>query len=293
MQMNTNLATHENSQAALLNEFSSDLLNKILHDFPFFGAGRLLHAFQEKSSSEADTLLHKAMLYGGESQWVYFVFQQLNNPETGTIVRNITIPEKIEVVSGTLENKTENFEPKNEENTPNDNKQDLEDAILDAETLNIAADEQDALTDSNIQIALDLNQSENQSIPEKTGSEALFEPFHTVDYFASQGIRLKEEKLGDDTLGKQVKTFTQWLRSMKRIYEEQKGVLEKNEEDSVIRIADTSNKDEIVLTETMANVYLQQGKKSKAAEVYHKLSLLHPEKSSYFASLIEKLNRIQ
>ncbi|HLO37854.1 MAG TPA: hypothetical protein VK173_05170, partial [Lacibacter sp.] len=64
-----------------------------------------------------------------------------------------------------------------------------------------------------------------------------FEPFHTVDYFASQGIKLREEKLEADELGKQVKSFTQWLRSMKKIYVEEKKQLDLTEEKEVVSIA--------------------------------------------------------
>ena len=41
-------------------------------------------------------------------------------------------------------------------------------------------------------------------------------------------------------------------------------------------------------TESLAKVYLQQGYPDKAKEIYSKLSLRYPEKSVYFASLIEK-----
>jgi len=44
-----------------------------------------------------------------------------------------------------------------------------------------------------------------------------------------------------------------------------------------------------VVTETLARIYAAQGNINKAISTYNKLSLLHPEKSSYFAALIEKL----
>lgn len=44
-----------------------------------------------------------------------------------------------------------------------------------------------------------------------------------------------------------------------------------------------------VVTETLASIYAAQGNINKAISTYNKLSLLHPEKSSYFAALIEKL----
>ncbi len=43
-------------------------------------------------------------------------------------------------------------------------------------------------------------------------------------------------------------------------------------------------------TEALAKIYLDQGYKDKAKEIYSKLSLLYPEKSVYFASLIEKID---
>lgn len=44
-------------------------------------------------------------------------------------------------------------------------------------------------------------------------------------------------------------------------------------------------------TESLAKVYLEQGYKDKAREIYSKLSLRYPEKSVYFAALIEKIDK--
>ena len=44
-------------------------------------------------------------------------------------------------------------------------------------------------------------------------------------------------------------------------------------------------------TETLARIYDEQGYPDKALEIYSKLSLRYPEKSVYFAALIDEINK--
>lgn len=44
------------------------------------------------------------------------------------------------------------------------------------------------------------------------------------------------------------------------------------------------------ITETLAQIYAEQGYITQAKEIYEKLILAYPKKSAYFAALIEKLN---
>jgi hypothetical protein len=119
-----------------------------------------------------------------------------------------------------------------------------------------------------------------------------FEPYHTVDYFASQGIRLSQQEAGSDKLGKQLKSFTEWLRTMKRLPDTAVALpgdatTEHNVENLAAHSLDTAD----VVTESMAEVWLKQGNREKAADVYRKLSLHYPAKSAYFAAKIEALKQ--
>ena len=125
---------------------------------------------------------------------------------------------------------------------------------------------------------------------EATHEEAIaFEPLHTIDYFASQGIKIREDVLMNDKLGKQMKSFTDWLKSMKKLHPgklpEQNEVIERIIQSS----AEESNADAEVLTEAMAEVLIKQNKREKAVEMYEKLSLMNPSKSAYFAAKIESI----
>jgi len=126
-------------------------------------------------------------------------------------------------------------------------------------------------------------------VAEKEEEIIAFEPLHTVDYFASQGIKITEELLTNDKLGSQMKSFTAWLKSMKKLHpgklEEQSVATEKLIQTS----ADESNINTEILTEAMAEVLIKQDKKEKAIEMFSKLSLINPSKSAYFAARIESI----
>jgi hypothetical protein len=133
-------------------------------------------------------------------------------------------------------------------------------------------------------------------IPTKAGLEKndfTFEPYHTIDYFASQGIKLQQGDLSKDKFGKQLKSFTEWLRSMKRLPQ---ASIETNMDEATQRtiqkVAEHSIEEKEIVTETMAEVWIKQGNTEKAIDTLHKLSLLNPSKSHYFAARIEQLKAL-
>ena len=118
----------------------------------------------------------------------------------------------------------------------------------------------------------------------------VFEPYYTVDYFASQGIKTVLEEKPKDRLGQQLKSFTEWLKTIRQMPPQQIASMnDAGSEEKVVQLATHSLAEENVDTEAMAEVWIKQDQPEKAIRIYEKLSLLNPSKSSYFALLIEKL----
>ncbi len=132
--------------------------------------------------------------------------------------------------------------------------------------------------------------SQNQPVDENR--DLAFEPFHTVDYFASQGIKTVVEDKPKDRFGQQLKSFTDWLKTMKRLPDTEMGkTVTASSEEKVMSMAEHSIENREVNTESMAEVWIKQGQPEKAIEIYTKLSLINPSKSAYFAGLIENLKK--
>lgn len=141
-----------------------------------------------------------------------------------------------------------------------------------------------------------VNEKESEPAPEPLVREEAglpaFEPYHTIDYFASQGIRLSQEEATKDKMGRQLKSFTQWLKTMKRLpATEQLNTLDPHAEQKVEHLAAHSVAETEIVTEAMAEVWIKQGNLDKAAAVYHKLSLSNPSKRAYFAAKLESLKK--
>lgn len=119
------------------------------------------------------------------------------------------------------------------------------------------------------------------------------EPLYTIDYFASQGIKLPVDEIPSDQLGKKLKSFTEWLKSMKKIQPDKvHRQMDSDTENHIRKEAEHSNDSQDVYTEALAEVYLKQGLEDKAVDVFKKLSLLDPSKSAYFAARIREIKEI-
>lgn len=120
----------------------------------------------------------------------------------------------------------------------------------------------------------------------------VFTPYYTVDYFASQGIKLGDETKGTDRFGNQLRSFTDWLKEMRRLPNAATNIqLNRKTEAEIEKMAENSIHGSNEETAAMAEVWAKQGNKAKAIEIYKKLSLQIPSKRAYFAAKIEHLKK--
>ena len=257
-----------------LNECSVDELQQLTNQYPFYGPAQFLLVKKLKCESSPLLASHvqKALLYFQNQVWLNY---QLTDAATNQI-----FTQKREDTFSTPA--PDSKIPITPEETVDQTKWEDPDETI--------AGEQDE--DEQDQPVLEIPKLKIEPIDPSITS-LVFEPYHTIDYFASQGIKPKEEEKPKDQLSRQLKSFTEWLKVMKRLpVSEISAAVSATDEKNVEKMAEVSINDREVLTETMAEVWEKQGNAAKATEIYQKLSLLNPGKSSYFAAKIEHLKNL-
>lgn len=267
-------------------------LTDLTVDYPWFGAPHYLLLQQmDKTDAGYQKLAAKTALHFSSPYLLQFRLNNFHNEIEDEAVEKGFAHLGNNVVADTSEDELLN-EKLSPELFPNDA---LEEDIITEEIAHVneiriqeEVIESTPIVNPNEQTREQTPVAENKTEQATQKEEMIFEPLFASDYFASQGIKLSEQEAPTDKLGKQVKSFTDWLKTMKKLPGSQASQV-MHVDSQVEQLAEKSNTDAEVITETMAEVYLQQGRKVKAAEIYHKLSLLNPSKSAFFAAKIEHL----
>jgi hypothetical protein len=258
-----------------LDEMTLDELQALSEQYPYSSIIRYLHTSKLKESYHRHypDAVSKTAMYFSNPNWLHY--QLSDEAERGSIKKfmleeDTFFVEDVEDVEDVEEN-SDGFE-----NEPYIDQEEAEQY------------QEEAIIKQNNGIEAELVEIE-AIIPENSPviEEPLaFEPYHTVDYFASQGIRLGviEEK---DELGQKVKSFTAWLKTMKNLQvQPENTVIRKDFNEIEDKSSVLGEKNELIVTEAMAEVYLKQGLGEKAIEIYKKLSLQNPINSHIFADRI-------
>ena len=283
-----------------LEECSSGELQRLTAQYPYFGPLELLLAkkLQEENSPLYEEQVQKASLYFQNRLWLDLLLN--NGHNSGSIKPNETVnEEKIaynEEQSGPVAEPGVEIsqEPVKEETVepllgiPNIEVRQVVEPLKQEEDEEPEPDEEGMNEQSDTPFQMPALKID----PNTPGIELTFEPYHTVDYFASQGIKVKEDEKQGDRFSQQLKSFTEWLKAMKKIPGAESNLAaDPTREKKVEQMAEYSIAERHVVTEAMAEVWIKQGNKARAEEIYRKLSLLEPLKTAYFAAKIEELKK--
>ncbi len=251
---------------------------KMEEAFPYFVIPKLFHSQNQNGKIDAKTIVH----FNLNKTLIDIHFHQKK--------KNIEFQEKIAPI---VEQKAE---------------QEVNSAEIKTENININS--------SN-------HSSKNETV------DALIEPISSHDYYQSKGIPVSHElpskselqslhqntNINDEEQSLLVQmSFVDWLKtiteSKRKEREEQEeqealklkwrqqklaeAIQEENDEipEQVFKMAvESIEKEESLVSESLAEIYRLQGKPEKAISVYRKLILLNPEKKVYFADKIEQINK--
>lgn len=263
-------------QRESMDEMTLDELKRHAETFPFSSIVQFLYTCKLKSQYHLDfpEAVSKTALFFDDSSWLNYQLRE--EGEKGNFRKiiydsqfnNISEDEVVEEVEGVKE-------------------------VEGVEGVEVDFDENEGVFQDTpiVQPTENIDQKETvKSTPVETNNDFEFPltPYHTVDYFASLGIKINME--GDkDELSLKVKSFTAWLKTMKRLQPIAETVTIKDIQSILDTQNEKENQTEAVLTEAMAEVYLKQGLREKAIEVYDKLSLQNPLNSHIFADKISQI----
>ena len=289
-----------------IDEVSVETLEQLTNKYPFFNAGHLLAIQKAKkentSASSQKASLHFHPLLFNESSVVINIPSTISNfaPEVleqASVSQPVVINEEPTITETQIELKEEleisPGTPHPSELAVQSNSDNGEQAKIPEESA--TGNEQQETSNQQPAANPEPQTPISNQQPSTSEEPALsFEPFHTVDYFASQGIKFKIDENPTDKFSKQLKSFTEWLKTMKKLPTGE--VIPTTSpapsvEQKVEQLAETSLNKADVITEAMAEVWEKQGNPEKAIEIYQKLSLLEPSKSPYFATRISDLKK--
>lgn len=289
-------------------------IEQLVSRYPYFGPAQFLltKKLKDANSYKSEEQLQKTALYFSNPYWLnYLLNEDLIAEEEQAIIAENGMEAPAEITKDGAESIIEHLtEETIAAETEMEEQQAAEEDIIITENQTINGPTEPLITEDFIEEEEEYISpaQEDESDPQRLKLSSIIEqhladfkkpvqageelpikanPYHTVDYFASQGIKAD----GQDKLTTRVRKFTDWLKQMKAPNAQPTDLGTDVETEQMIEtIAQTSNETKDIVTEAMAEVLIKQGKTEKALQLFKKLSFLNPAKSTYFAAKIDELN---
>lgn len=303
----------------LLQPLSIDELEQLEKQHPYFQTVKLLtlkHAYVfDKSGYQSR--LHKTALYITDRRILYELIFPLEKQETSSDFKDIEEPAGKRDVEA---DKKESAEKEGQQKAKDTLQQNISELLTGqlTEMELIDPDKEDLATE----IAIDINKEYEQ--PDGVQPNAASWPETSLLFIEDENLPIEKDLTSDVTDQDSLKSIPEILEideikenskdnelEFKSVEKDAKPVstgsdfslIDKfiRDEPRLVPKAEKMTQEDIsensirehdgFFTETLAKIYLKQGYYSKAIFTYEKLSLKYPEKSNYFADLINKIKK--
>lgn len=274
------------AQPHLLQKYSLDQVKAWVEQFPYNSLMQHLLAIKQQDEVVLNNItqlypVHPVLHYilKKEVEHEYSYFDVVSKEEEGNITVNMAAAE---IEEEETNNAINNSDIKDSETILEELDLPIESPVQDY----FAPEEVDDSLPEDVQQFLNHNQHVDENEDDQDADKSLMRVMSFSEWLAFLAQKNSKDKAEEESK-KNLKLMWQKEKLSKAIEEETEEIPEQ-----VFNMAVNSiTAPEDLHNESMAEVYVRQGKYSKAIEIYQKLSLLQPEKNIYFASKIEKLKK--
>ncbi|MCW3076861.1 MAG: hypothetical protein JWO32_1470 [Bacteroidetes bacterium] len=300
---------------ALLNKESVHELQKLVHDFPYFQAGHLLLCMASKrwDPSVYQQSLKKTAIIATNRNHLYKLIHRLETSEkeikeeksslSEDVKKELDILKSAEVVieEGLISAKEIITEPKKSKED-SDKEEEVEKTNVSDEKA-VELEIKKSLVNSFVEKEIlktneALKPEKKIEKPDNFNDWLQFLKKNNGQAYSDIEIEVNKEKFKTAEKNKEkekdlLKDKEKKKSLIDKIIESNPGIIRQKEEQKFFK-SDFKAKESLVenehlVTETLAKIYALQGNINKAIRSYEILSLKFPQKSAYFASLIQKL----
>jgi len=287
------------SDPRLLNKESLTSLEELIHNYPYVENFRILYALNLLilDDFKYQDNLHKAALYATDRKklkhWVNYLIHQIEEEEKEEVFESRVqlIDESVSIKETSSESQEQDEQIELDEGLA---QEELKEAAQSIETdLRPAVLEEEEEEEENLNLQEPIpNEEEKQNQSSRSKSDLLQMvkkrlaeiELEKQNQAHSQEENKPEEKASDYT-SSLIDRFIDQQPSISRPDKSEFFDPQKEAVDS------TLDDDDFFITETLAHIHVQQGNFQKAIEIYQKLILKIPEKSTYFAAQIAELSK--